>query len=567
MSGVLRNAGARRRVVAGAATLAATAMVLSACGGGGGGGNNEADGGTGESAEGVQLECSQESAADAQFKAAEPVELGILWTDWPEMPVKDSWQLFDEIEARTNVRLVPTHVPFSDRVEKQSLLISAGDAPPLIPLIYTGDEKQFAASQAVLPLSDYSEYMPNFNKYVDEWDLREMVNNLRQDDGKYYMTPGLQEVSVPVFSVIIRKDIFEEVGAEVPNTWEELRTALEKIKAAYPDSYPLGDGFEGASMLNYAAHAFGTVAGWGFGNGTFYNTDTDEFEYAPTTEGYHEMVEYFHGLAADGLLDIESFTQSNDGAGTVKEKVANSKIFAASGAPGTVNEFAIAAAEVPGAEGAEFIQIAPPGGPAGDVVEPRGFWHGFMLTSQVKDDPNLCTYLQFADWLYYNPEARELIQWGVEGETYTKEDGVFTLLPEFKLEAYNLNMDTGTIDIAKDLGWASNVFAGSTESRELKESYNSAEFVDYMDSVLSSRTPRDHFPPAPLNEMELEQASLISTALKDTVDTATMQFIVGQRDLSEWDTFVSELEGQNLQTYLDLVNGAADRYAEAVSDS
>lgn len=567
MSELLRRPRQRRRALSAAGSVAAIALVLSACGGGGGnnGGANNAEGDGGEAAE---LTCAQEATADGQFKAAEPTELGILWTDWPEMPVKDSWELFDEIEARTNVKLVPTHVPFSDRVEKQSLLISAGDAPPLIPLIYTGDEKQFAASQAVLPLSDYSDYMPNFNKYVDEWDLREMLNNLRQEDGKYYMTPGLQEVSVPMFSLIIRKDIFDEVGAQVPQTWDELRTALEKIKAAYPDSYPLGDGFEGAAMLNYAAHGFGTVAGWGFGNGTFQNPETGEFEYAATSEGYKEMVEFFAGLAADGLLDIESFTQSNDGAGTVKEKVANSQIFVASGAPGTVNEFKIAAAAVPGAEGAEFIQIAPPGGPAGNVVEPRGFWNGFMLTSQVKDDPNLCTYLQFADWLYYNPEAREMLQWGVEGETYTRtDDGVFTLLPEFKLEAQNLNMDTGTIDIGKDLGWANNVLAGSTESRELKESYNTPEFVEYMDSVLADRQPRDPFSPAPLNEMELEQASLISTALKDSVDTATLQFIVGQRDLSEWDAYVAELEGQNLQTYLDLINGAADRYAEAVSKS
>ncbi len=538
---------------------------MAACGSDGGDGGSADPGNPGDS--GVELECAQESVATEQFRAAEPTELGILWTDWPEVPIKDSWQLFDEIEERTNVRLVPTHVPFSDRVEKQGLLISAGDAPPLIPLTYTGDERQFAASQSVLPLSDYAEYMPNFEHYVDEWDVREMVDTLRQEDGKYYMTPGLQEVSVPVFSLIIRKDVFDEVGAGVPETWDDLRDALVKIKEEYPDSYPLGDGFEGSSMLNYAAHGFGTVAGWGFGNGTFYNTETGEFEYAATTDEYKQLVEYFAGLAADGLLDTESFTQSNDGAGTVQEKVANSRIFAASGAPGTVNEFTLATAEVESDGDFEFIQIAPPGGPAGNIVEPRGFWNGFMMTSQVQDDENLCTYLQFADWLYYNQDAREMLQWGIEGETYTKdEDGTITLDPEYKFEAFSLNMDTGTTDIKTDLGWGSDVLAGSTESRELKESYNSEAFVEYMDSVLSSRTTRDRFPPAPLDEMELEQTSLIGTALNDTVNTATMQFIVGQRDLSEWDAFVSELEAQNLQTYLDTINGAADRYAEAVGD-
>ena len=88
----------------------------------------------------------------------------MLWTDWPETPITDSWEIFDEIEKRTNVSLDLTNIPFSDAVEKRSLLISSGDAPDIIPLIYTGDEQQFAASGAVLPLSDYEEYMPNFQQ-------------------------------------------------------------------------------------------------------------------------------------------------------------------------------------------------------------------------------------------------------------------------------------------------------------------------------------------------------------------------------------------------------------------
>lgn len=559
------SAGRRRRPAAGAAVVASAALVLAACSSGGSA-TNEAEGGDG--GDDVALECAQESTADTQFTAAEATSLGILWTDWPDYPIKDSWQIFDEIEKRTNVRLETTNIPFSDAEEKRGLLISAGDAPPLIPLIYTGDEQQYAASGAVLPLSDYAEYMPNFTKYVEEWELGEMVDNLRQADGKYYMTPGLQEVSAPVFTLLIRKDVFDEVGAPVPDTWDELRDGLALIKEAYPDSRPLADGFEGQSMLNYAAHGFGTVAGWGFGNGMFYNEQTDEFEYAPTTDGYREMVEYFHGLVEDGLLDTESFTEQNDGMGTVEEKFANEVVFAASGAAGTVQEFGTAlGAAQPDAE-FEIVQLPPPGGPAGAVIEPRNFWNGFMITAGAEDDPDLCTYIQFADWLYYNPDAREMLQWGIEGETYTKDaDGTITLNPEYKLESYNLNTDTGTIDIKTELGWANDVLAGSTESRALKESYNSEQFVEYLDTVTSTRTPRDPFPPAPLTEEELDRASLVATPLKDSVDTATLQFILGQRDLSEWDAFLAELEGQGLSGYVDLVNDAKDRAAEMAAGS
>ena len=500
-------------------------------------------------------------AADTTFTATEPLELSMLWTDWPDTPVKDSWEIFDEIEERTNVSITLTNIPFSDAEEKRSLLISSGDAPEVIPLVYTGDEQQFAAAGAVLPMSEYVEHMPNFQKYMQEWELGDMMETLRQADGKYYMVPGFQEVSVPVFTLIVRKDVFDEVGAPLPETWDELREGLEKIKQKYPDSKPLADGFEGQAMINFAAHAFGTVAGWGFGNGTFYDEASGQFEYAATGEGYREMVEYFHGLHEDGLLDAESFTEQNDGVGTVTEKFAAGEVFVASGSNGTVQEFATALDATDAKGEYELLQIAPPGGPAGQVVEPRNFWNGFMLSADVEEDPQLVAKLQFLDWLYYSPEARDLLRWGVEGETYTKDGDTYTLNPDYALEAFNINPD-GKTDIRTDLGYSNEVLSGSTESRALKESYNSPEFVEYIDSVLETRTPRDPFPPAPLDEVELEQASLLRTPLQDTVETNTLKFILGQRSLDEWDAYVAELEGQNLQGYLDLINGAAERFAE-----
>ncbi|MBP2412177.1 multiple sugar transport system substrate-binding protein/putative aldouronate transport system substrate-binding protein [Arthrobacter stackebrandtii] len=501
-------------------------------------------------------------AADTQFKSTEALNLGLLWTDWPDTPVKDSWEIFKEIKSRTNVTLDLTHIPFSDAKEKRSLLISAGDAPSIIPLIYTGEEEAFVSSGAVLPLSDYSDMMPNFKKYATEWDLEAMVENLRQSDGKYYMMPGLQEVSVPVFSVVLRKDVFEEVGGGIPDTWDELRTAMLKIKEKYPDSYPLADGFEGQSLLNYAARAFGTQAGWGFGNGMMWDESAGKFKYAATSDEYKEMVTYFHGLVEDGLLDVESMTAADAGGGnaTVSEKFANSKIFAASGSTNTAIEYSIALDKTLGAGAYKVGLVPPPSGPAGNIVEPRNFWHGFMISSKAKDEPNFLALLQFLDWFYYNPEARELLRWGVEGKHYTKDAaGTITLNKEFSLDARNLNPD-GKTDLEVDLGFAT-FPSESTESRKLKESYSTPEDVEYIDAVLSTRTPLAPTPPAPLEEGELEQASLTATPLKDTVDTNTLKFILGQRDLSEWGAFVKELEGQGLAGYVDLMNNARERFA------
>ena len=112
-----------------------------------------------------------------------------------------------------------------------------------------------------------------------------------------------------------------------------------------------------------------------------------------------------------------------------------------------------------------------------------------------------------------------------------------------------------------DLGY-STFPAESTESRALKESYSTDAFVQYIDDVLTVRTPREPYPPAPLDESELEQASLLATPIKDAVDTATLQFIMGERDMGEWDAFVGELEAAGLPRYLELLNGARKRFEE-----
>src|SRR5699024_8126393 len=187
-------------------------------------------------------------------------------------------------------------------------------------------------------------------------------------------------VSVPVFSLVVRKDVFDEVAGGIPNTWDELRDALRAIKEEYPDSTPLADGFETQSMLNYAAHGFGTIAGWGFGVGTI-DGEGDELIYAAATDECKALGEYFRSLVEEGLLDRESLTESNvaTGASDVSENLAKYLCFAAYGSSATAIVVAQGLAVTAGQGNFEFALLPPPAGPAGVSVELRNFWHGFML--------------------------------------------------------------------------------------------------------------------------------------------------------------------------------------------
>src|SRR5690606_35018632 len=105
-------------------------------------------------------------------------------------------------------------------------------------------------------------------------------------------------------------------------------------------------------------------AGWGFGDGMVGGYD-GPLEYAPTTPEYKEMVEFYRGLVADGLLDPESLIAANDGsgAGNIREKFAQETCFAASGSSGTLIEFAQAMDATIGPDAYQLEMIPPPAGP------------------------------------------------------------------------------------------------------------------------------------------------------------------------------------------------------------
>lgn len=104
--------------------------VLGAC---------SSDAGTGPDISDVGTKSAMESYnAGDTFKATEPFNLSILYSDQPTYPYKKDWLLFKKITEMTGVTLEPTIVPMSDYPQKRSLLISSGDAPLVIPKTYPG---------------------------------------------------------------------------------------------------------------------------------------------------------------------------------------------------------------------------------------------------------------------------------------------------------------------------------------------------------------------------------------------------------------------------------------------
>ena len=537
------------RLVAVAAALS-VAGTLTACGGG-------APATTSSAGADVSVGAMKDYKAGEAFKATAPVTFPILYSDMNTYPIKKDWLLWQKITQLTNVTLDPTVVPFSDYAQKRSLLIGAGDAPMILPKTYPGQESAFVASGAILPVSDYVDLMPNYAKKVKDWGMQKEIDLLRQADGKYYVLPGMHQELWPDYTLVIRTDVFTKDGIKVPGTWDEFKTALKDLKTANPASpYPFSDRFLGGATLSASAPSFGTTMGSGLfvsSEPTRFDAKAGKFVFAAATPQYKTMLTYFHSLVAGGLMDPESFTQPDAQA---VQKFTTGKSFVISANSQNIVDYRKAMDATLGAGNYAIKKITLPGGPAGDKIAGSRLENGVMINSQAKKSPNFVAMMQFVDWLYYSDAGQEFAKWGVKGTTYDKDAaGKRTLVPGVNYNGLN---PAGTKDLRVDYGFSGGVFAygGTTD---LLQSMMSPEEITFQ-KAMKSKTPEVLAPPAPLSDAVREQATMLVTPLQDKVNQATLQFILGQRPLSQFDAFVTELKGNGMTTYMDLKNKAYTEY-------
>jgi putative aldouronate transport system substrate-binding protein len=535
----------RKRVIATGAVFALVAG-LAAC--------SPADESDGADLTGKDVGAMADFKAGDQFTATEALDFSILFSDHPNYPLQDDWLLWSELTERTNVTLEPTVVPMSDYEQKRSLLVGAGKAPMIIPKTYPGQEEAYVSSGAVLPVSKYLDLMPNLSEKIEDWELEDNFEGLRQEDGEFYVLPGVHEDVWQDYTVAFRTDIMAELGLEAPKDWEEFRDVLTAIKTAYPDTYPLSDRFKGENLLNIVSMTYGSSAGWGW-EAASWNEDDEKFEFTGATAEYKAFVEYLHSLVADGLIDPESFTQDDDSA--IQKFVSGKSAAISTNAQTLVNDYRPALTDT--VPGATVAKIPLPAGPAGNVVpETTRLENGIMINADAVKSENFTAMMQFIDWLWYSDEGAEFVKWGVDGTTFeTGDDGKRTLAADVDFVGLNPGAST---HLQKDYGFATGVFAYGGTTELLESTFSDEELA--FQAIMKEKDVLPLAPPFPFDEIEREQATLLETPLSDTAKQATLRFILGQRDLSEWDDYVTELDGKGMTTYLDLVNTAYDRYAE-----
>ena len=480
----------------------------------------------------------------------DPIKINIYYSDNATLPYQEDWLTVTEAEKMFNVDFEFEVIPIADYDTKVSLALNTGTNAPDVILYQStkGENASLALNGALVPISDYAEYTPNFNSRVEEFGLTEVVNDLNLADGKRYYLPSLFDVPFYDGGLILREDFLVSKGLPQPKSYDDLYEILKAYKAENPDSYPLTILAGPRVLYRMTMPAFGISLGKNGASGT--NTlswDYDKKEYFPgaISDEYKEYVSFLSKLYSEGLLDPE-MADPIDGEAWAS-KLATGKAMA------TYAYYD----QIGGVTGASTIegfklQMYPAlEGPAGAHHQPKSSTgSGVLFPAKTAEREDFERLVRTIDEVFFSEEGAKLWSLGVEGVTYTEENGVIKYADELVNSAEgiykSMQIKYGSGSDVTQLVWVN-----ANEMTKYDENYSriNAEVAAMGDVI-------QYIPPTPLfDDLSAEDAGVLQTPLFDTFEVWIDAFITGKKSVaSDWDAYVSEMKTLRIDDFNKLYN-------------
>ncbi|MDE1549696.1 sugar ABC transporter substrate-binding protein [Jeotgalibaca caeni] len=310
---------------------------------------------------------------------------------------------------------------------KLNTLFAGGDMPDLITTFDPNSEIGKKANSWALSLNDLADqYDPHFYEVYAE----ETFNWFQLEDGKTYGYPNYSNTQedynsgmIPTTTAfVIRKDIYDALGQPEFNTPEKFLESLDKITTEYPELHALGfnevgtgTGPLGNTLQDYLGVPLETE------DGDFYNRNLDE--------DYLLWVETLNEAYRNGAISDDSFADDSTG---FAEKTKTGK-YATMILDGTVQQSGNLQIWSNSNPDGVYIAVDGPASTVGnEITLNQSGISGWMTTYVTKQISDPAKAIQIFTYLL-SEEGQLLVNYGIEGETYTKdEDGLITFTEEIK---------------------------------------------------------------------------------------------------------------------------------------
>ena len=468
--------------------------------------------------------------------------------------------------------------------EQVNIRLSGGDFPDAVQAVGWSnyDLGRYGRGGTFIDLTPYitdPEIMPNLSAILEA--NPKIKAAITQDDGRIYGLPAAEMMgtgatgaaddysihSIQQFSMI-NKAWLDDLGLAVPETVEELKTALQAFKdndmahkmyGADPgNTIPMSFGFDQWCWGQNIFYAPFGVTNWSDVCSDLRLTKDGEVVFDSVSDGYRNAITYYHDWYAEGLIDIEVFSQSD------KQYLAK----CAQGYVGVATWWEIN--ELMGDYAADYVYLPPLKGPDGTctvTIKSAGSAVNsgqLSITNACKSPANL---LKFYDQWYTGENVMQL-QYGPIGVYFNEEkdaNGMYVSITDEEAQA-KFNKSAGELKSANE---------GAGPKLILSEYYTN---VFYMEDRALQRLEDlqnfwfkyvDDFTFYPVDcvftQSELDDLDLYRPDFESHVsEQEALWFRDGGPSDAEWEAYKQELvDVYGMNQILEVYQNAYDRYAAA----
>lgn len=413
--------------------------------------------------------------------------------------------------------------------------ILSGEMPDMYANWGPGDTNTlFDQVQSEGLLMDMTDLIPNYPNLKASVDYHpESVKFLYNGD-RVYGVPRKWNKDTTDRTLVVRKDWLDELGLEVPDTWDDVYEVLKAFKEAKPDGMEqVGLSFNDPFWFQMIETNFTGEAGW-------YQDESGRYINKIFHPNMKSCYEYLAKLYAEGLLDPECY---------ISEATRTQEYFT-SGQAGLVYVASQYAAVYPYFDetvknfpDAEVMIVNPqPASPTG-IRSHWGVDSGYYgMISFSKDFEGVDRVLEMMDWLA-SEEGNFFVRNGIEGIHYTMDgDTLVKNEEECMVEQFNSNGVTShylsyftsidfTFNQDMSLPYADQIFTPSNEIGAKYSARNPVQGFSYDDTMAA-----------------------YNASINDIWTSYTSRIITGELSIDAWDEMIEKIKAVDNGALEDAVN-------------
>lgn len=502
---------------------------------------------------------------EISYPLGEDLEL-VLWTDFDNnafgsagLNSYNDLPALDIVEEATGVRYVYDEVSFFSASEQFNLMIASGDWPDIMKAgrYYTGGLAQALSDDVILDLSDMlMEHAPDYYKALEGTD--KTTKDSIRTDGKDLMLVSVLDRYVNDGGSYTRGDWLDELGVQWPTTFDGFVDLLYQVKDAYGCShtYPADPG---AGIAGAEAH-FGTALFSLRASSSDLAIYVDEGKVmsGAISDGYREYLELASELYRDGILNQE-FYVTELGRGDTMGYIGSGDMMIWTGRADTMNDpiyysddpdiwIKPVTTYFPGEDGVyDFMD---------EIIYANT--EGLSITTACLD-PELA--LNFFNW-FYTDEGIDVANYGIEGESYTKDDSGNVQYTDIILnnpDGMNFNMVIALYSVSGVVTMTDNTAKLAAYTDEVREA------IDLFSSLEGTSTAHTYPNGAALDALESDSIANQVTAVCSYATEQCLKFVVGSEPLTDesWQAYVDNCIDLGIEDCIAVYQQAYDDYSGA----